>query len=770
MEERYRRAEQFFMSKVQKLMFRIEIRPNWIGKSDRFWYLNKTRDGNEFIFIDPKKKKRRLAFDHEKLALSLSKADEKEYKANKLPFSSIEFVNDEKAIVFTIGSKVWTCDLKTYACTFEKKKKALPRNHLISPDGKWALFIKEHNLYLKPIPVGDEIQLITDGEEHNDYGTRPLFIGKISAAAQDKASPPLAVWSPDSKKIITHRLDVRKVKDLYLLKFSPPGKSKRPQLFTYKYPMPEDKELGLAQMMIFDVEKKSAVPVDYEPEQISYMTPFEWKHVWWSDNSQSAYFIHSERGDKTKILCEVDSNTGMTREIIEERGETHVELNLLLIYPPNVRILGGGEEIIWYSQRDGWGHLYLYDGQTGKLKNQITRGNWIVRDIMYVDEKDRWIYFTATGKEEGRDPYLRHLYRVKLDGSKLQLLTPEDADHELSSMEMGSGLISEIKIHFSPSGKYFVDTYSKVDLPPVSVIRSADGKLVQKLEEADIEKLLDTGWKFPKPFKVKARDGKTDIYGLLIYPTDFDPAKKYPLIDGIYPGPQMTRTPKSFPSSPMGGFMFWGDQALAELGFIVVNIDGMGTPLRSKAFHDVAYGNLGEAGGLKDHIEGFKQLAAEHPYLDLDRVGIYGTSGGGFATARALLEFPDFYKVGVSSAGNHDQRGYIAMWGEKYQGLLDGDNYKNQVTADLAKNLKGKLFLVHGGMDDNVHPALTFQLVDALIKANKKFDFLIIPNSAHGVSADPYFTLRKWDYFFEHLLGEKPPADYKLGKKTGGTE
>jgi dipeptidyl aminopeptidase/acylaminoacyl peptidase len=263
---------------------------------------------------------------------------------------------------------------------------------------------------------------------------------------------------------------------------------------------------------------------------------------------------------------------------------------------------------------------------------------------------------------------------------------------------------------------------------------------------------------------VKARDGETDIYGLLIYPTDFDPKKKYPLVDSIYPGPQIIRTPKSFFSS-MLGMMFWGDQALAELGFIVVNIDGMGTPLRSKAFHDVAYGNLGEAGGLKDHIEGFKQLAAEHPYIDLDRVGIHGSSGGGFATARAMLEFPDFYKVGVSSAGNHDQRGYIASWGEKYQGLLDGDNYKNQVTAELAKNLKGKLFLVHGGMDDNVHPALTFQLVDALIKANKKFDFLIIPNSAHGVTAHSYFTLRLWDYFVEHLQGEQPPIDYKLGKK-----
>ncbi|MBN1224705.1 MAG: DPP IV N-terminal domain-containing protein [Candidatus Aminicenantes bacterium] len=761
-EERYKRAEQFSFGNVQKMVFKTGVSPKWIEKSDRFWYLNNTAEGKEFVFVDPSKNTRRPAFDHEKLAAALNKAADKDFKAENLPFNDIEYIDGEKSIRFKIGSKLWTCGLKKYVCTSEKVEKELPPNHLVSPDGRRAVFSKDYNLYVKALPDGEATALTTDGEEYYDYGQPPSFIGKFSSAAQLKASPPLALWSPDSKKLVTHRLDVRKVKDLNLLKFSPPGKDKRPRLYTYKYPMAGDKDVGLAQMIVFNVEKGTSIAFDAPPELITYMTPLEKKHVWWSEDSSSVYFIRSERGDKTKILCEADSATGMTREILEERGDTHVELNLMIGMPPNVRILSGGDEIIWYSQRDGWAHLYLYDGKTRKLKNRITQGEWVVRDILNVDEKDRWVYFTASGKEDGRDPYFRHLYRAKLDGSNLQLLTPEDADHEITAIEMAGTL--KMSVHFSPTGKYFTDTYSRMDLPPVTVLRSRDGKLIRKLEEADIGKLLEAGWKFPKPFKVKARDGKTDIYGLLIYPSDFDPAKKYPLIDGIYPGPQMTRTPKSFPTSLLG-MMFWMDQSLAELGFVVANIDGMGTPLRSKAFHDFAYGNLGEAGGLKDHIEGFKQLAAEHPYIDLDRVGIYGSSGGGFATARALLEFPNFYKVGVSSAGNHDQRGYIAFWGEKYQGLPEGDNYLNQVTAGLAKNLKGKLFLVHGGMDDNVHPALTFQLVDALIKANKRFDLLIVPNATHGVAAHPYYTLREWDYFVEHLLGEKPPEDYKLGGK-----
>jgi dipeptidyl aminopeptidase/acylaminoacyl peptidase len=385
-----------------------------------------------------------------------------------------------------------------------------------------------------------------------------------------------------------------------------------------------------------------------------------------------------------------------------------------------------------------------------------------VRDVVRVDQEARTLYFTAGGREPGRDPYYRHLYRVQLDGAGLELLTPEDAEHAVS---------------LSPSGAYLVDSYSRLDQPPVTVLRAADGRLVLELETADVSGLLARGWRYPERFHVKARDGVTDLYGSIIRPTSYEPTKRYPVLDAIYPGPQTIRTPKAFPEPTAG---FWQDQALAELGFIVVTIDGLGTPWRSRAFHDVAAGaSFGEAGGLIDHVVGLKQLGARDPSLDLDRVGIYGHSGGGYASARALLTFPDFYKVAVSSAGNHDQRSYTADWGERYIGLPDGDNYQRAANARLAGNLKGKLLLVYGDMDDNVHAAMTLQLVDALIAANRDFDLLVLPNHNHlffdlrkgldryreersvrGISR--YFVRRRWDYFVRHLLGKEPPAGYAI--------
>ncbi|HET7034171.1 MAG TPA: prolyl oligopeptidase family serine peptidase, partial [Thermomicrobiaceae bacterium] len=375
-------------------------------------------------------------------------------------------------------------------------------------------------------------------------------------------------------------------------------------------------------------------------------------------------------------------------------------------------------------------------------------------------EVDRRVYFTAGGREPGRDPYYRHLYRAKLDGSQLELLTPEDAEHSVS---------------FSPSGDYFVDTYSRIDQPPVTLLRAADGRLVDGLEKADISALLARGWRFPERFSVKARDGVTDIYGSIIRPTTYDPSHSYPVLDAIYPGPQTIRTPKAFPAA---NTQFWQDQALAELGFIVITIDGMGTPYRSKRFHDVAYGAaFGEAGGLTDHVVGLKQLAARDASLDLDRVGIYGHSGGGYASTRALLLFPEFYQAAVSSAGNHDQLGYNASWGERWIGPYDAGRYATQDNIKLADRLQGKLLLVHGELDDNVHPSLTLRLVDALIAAGKDFEMLIIPNTNHGFfdtrrgleaqekhlsQGHPYFIRKRWDHFVRSLLGAEPPAGYRI--------
>jgi dipeptidyl aminopeptidase/acylaminoacyl peptidase len=551
---------------------------------------------------------------------------------------------------------------------------------------------------------------------------------------------------------------------MYLLQSVPTDGSTHPTLHPYRYPLVGDAHVPLAHLLVVDAASGSVTPLETEPlATMTRSTPFEQRNVWWSNDSARVFAISQRRGHRSVALQVADAATGTSGTILEEGGPSHVYPHHVPMTNTNVHEVGNGEAVTWWSQRSGWGHLSLYDVATGAMKAQLTTGAWTVRDTPHVDAEYGWVYFTAGGREEERDPYYRHLYRCTLDGADLTLLTPEDADHS---------------VMFSPSGAYFVDTYSRVDLPPISVLRKADGTLVVKLEEADITALTEIGWRFPERFSVKARDGVTDLYGCIFRPTNYDPARRYPVLDSIYPGPQTIHTPKAFGGGESGGRNFWQDQALAELGFIVVNIDGMGTPYRSKAFVDVAYGtNFGEAGGLEDHIIGLKQLAARDPSLDLDRVGIYGHSGGGFASAHALLRFPDFYTVAVSSAGNHNQMGYLAGWGERYIGMPEGDNYAGQINASLANNLKGKLLLVHGELDDNVHPSLTMQLVDALIAANKDFDLLIIPFTNHGffdlrwglAGADrfislshPYFVRKRWDYFVTHLRGATPPAGYAI--------
>ncbi|UCH95583.1 MAG: prolyl oligopeptidase family serine peptidase, partial [Candidatus Aminicenantes bacterium] len=397
-----------------------------------------------------------------------------------------------------------------------------------------------------------------------------------------------------------------------------------------------------------------------------------------------------------------------------------------------------GKELVWGSERDGWSHLYLYDWNTGQLKKQITQGEFVVRRVVHVDEKKRQVYFTASGREPVEDPYLQHLYRVNPDGTGLTLLTPENAEH---------------RIRLSPDKKYVVDTYSRVDFPPITVLRHLeDGKVVLKLEKADIRDLLAAGWKYPEAFTVKARDSKTDLYGAIFRPTNFNPNKKYPVIDSTYSGPHTVKTPKTFRRGCLNM-----EQAVAELGFIVVTIDGLGTAHRSKAFHDFSYKNLGDI-GAPDHIGALKQLAQKYPYMDLSRVGIFGHSAGGYDAAHALLTHPGFYKVGVASAGNHDHQMAKAWWPEHFQGYPVGKYYEDQSNLILAKNLQGKLLLVHGDMDNNVNPASTLRLAGELIKANKDFDLIIIPNRKHRLWDHPYFIRKLWDYFVRHLLGVTPPT------------
>jgi dipeptidyl aminopeptidase/acylaminoacyl peptidase len=441
-----------------------------------------------------------------------------------------------------------------------------------------------------------------------------------------------------------------------------------------------------------------------------------------------------------------DAATGKVRDVLREDVATQYESGNGTV---NWRVLPASNEVIWYSQRDDWGQLYLYDLTTGALKSKITSGEGNVDQLRRIDESNRTLYFVGNGKERGRDPYFRHFYRIRMDGTGLTLLTPEDADHDIT---------------LPPSGQYFIDTYSRPDVAQVSVARDLNGKRMVTLETADITRLRATGWKPPTPITVKARDGKTDLYGLLYAPTNLDQTKKYPIINHIYPGPQ---------TGSVGGRSFSvarGDaQALAELGFVVVEIDGMGTPWRSKSFQDAYYGKMGD-NTLPDQVAGMKELARRFPWIDIDRAGIYGHSGGGFAAAGAMFRYPDFFKVGISEAGNHDNRVYEDDWGERYQGLLkrkpDGtDSYAPEANQLFAQKLEGKLLLAHGSLDDNVPPNNTMLVVDALIRANKDFDLIMLPNRRHGFGNEAYMVRRRWDYFVKHLLGVEPPKEYPLGQR-----
>jgi dipeptidyl aminopeptidase/acylaminoacyl peptidase len=763
--EDYARAESFLPWNVEKRIFQMSVEPKWIGDSERFWYRNRTRDGVEFVLVDPEARTRELAFDHVRLAAALTRASGKPVTHDQLPFSEIELVDG--SVRFDADERRWECNLGTYECRAIERQPERQEGTLRSPDGQREAFVRDHNLWLRDVETGEERQLTSDGEAYNDYATLPE--GRTSAVSDrlsGKKIPPSAVWSPDSTKLLSHRLDQRAVREMWLLQGHPGSHGARAVPHSYRMPLPGDEQLAQAQLLMVDADSGMLTEVQAAPLDGVASSPPERGLVGWSAGGELAWFIRRERGFLASSLHVIDAATGETHQAVEERGRT---LTVPHLSPttdkPMAWLASDGSEAIWHSQRDGWGHLYLYDATTGEVKRQLTSGPWVVRELVHVDEGERSVVFTAGGREEGQNPYQRQLYRISLDGDEVVTLSAEDADHQVTA---------------SKSGRFFIDTYSRPDLPPVSVVRDRSGAVVVALETADISGLLGTGWQAPQRYTLKARDGVTDIHALVIRPTNYDPTRRYPVLDSIYPGPQRVQAPVGFPGSETSAIAgFWAAQSLAELGAVVVMIDGQGMPFRSKAFHDFAYANFEDGGGLPDHIAALRQLAASDPSLDLSRVGIYGHSGGGYASVKALLQHPDFFKVAVSSSGNHDQRGYMAEWGETYLGLpaTNPAAWEAQSNIPLVANLRGMLLLAWGEMDDNVHPALTIQLIDAFIKAGKDVDMLIIPNANHGFidlvhapkdtrgnSANNHFFLRKrWDYFVTHLLGAEPPTGYVIG-------
>ncbi len=752
--EDYARAEQFLGMTTSRLVSGVPGRVTWLADG-RAWYRVADANGARFIVVDPDRRMRADAFDHGRLARALGNATGRAVDADNLPVQDIDLSGDGRALVVTLRSATsagqrgaganWVCDLGMYTCSQPEESQLHdpPRASSLSPDGTKAAFIQDYNLWVRDLTTGEDIQLTKDGVEDFGYAT--------NNAGWVKRDNPVLTWSPDSKKIATFQHDGRGVSRMHLVSTT----VGEPELESWRYPLPGDSVIFRVERVVIHLDGPDAprvVRLDMPPDAHRSMVT---DHIgcagaricdllWYPDGSALA-FVSSSRDHKHAWVRVADANTGDVRTLFEETSETQIgdaSAN------ESWWLLPETNELIWWSQRDNWVHLYLYDLATGELKNPITTGNGNVVDIVHVDEGGRTVYFVGQGQESDRDPYFRHLYKVRFDGSGLTLLTPENANHQVS---------------LSPDGRSFIDSYSTPTTPPVTVLRDSDGRELAQLERADISRLLDTGWHPPTPVTMKGRDGVTDIYGLMFTPTDLDSTAKYPIVDYIYPGPQ---------SGSVGSRSFRearsDHQALAELGFVVVAIDGMGTPGRSKEFHDTYYGRMGD-NTLPDQVAGIRQLAERYPWIDVDRVGIWGHSGGGFATAGAMFRYPDFFKVGIAESGNHDNRNYEDDWGERYQGLLEtngeSDNYDDEANQTHAENLKGKLLLAHGGMDSNVPPYNTYLVVDALIKANKDFDLLLFPNAGHGYGRDSFYMMRRrWDYFVENLLGAEPPTEYQIGR------
>lgn len=691
----YARAEKFLGTNMSGLVIGGSVSPHWLS-DDNFWYRNETASGDEYVLINPAKRTR----------------------------SRYSPTPEDTAGSSRMGGRGFF-------------RRGGFGTALKSPDETMEAFIRDWNLWVRDVTTKEERQLTTDGTENFGYAT-----DNAGWRHSDRA---ILLWSPDSRKIATHQQDDRKVGDMYLVE----TKAGHPVLQSWKYPLPGDADVSMIHRAIIEVDGPRVIRFTMSPDYHrgtveDDITTQDYK---WSPDGKRFAFISTSRFHKDAWVRVADAATGEVRTIMHEEVPTHYEMNC------EWQVLWDTNEFIWYSQRDDYGQLYLYDLNTGKLKNQITTGPGMTVRIENLDEKTRTMVFGAYGREKGRDPYFLHYYRVGLDGKNLVLLTPDDGNHS---------------IQLSPSGRYLIDTYSKPDVPPVVTLRDANGKLAMPLEKADISKLLATGWKPPIPITMKGRDGKTDIYGLMFRPTNFDPSKKYPIINNAYPGPQSGSTGgRSF--SPSRG----DHQALAELGFVVVTIDGMGTPNRSKSFHSTWFGAMGRDNTLPDQVGGMKQLAQKYPWIDIDRAAMYGHSGGGFITADAMFRYPDFFKVGISESGNHDQRVYEDDWGERYQGALvktpDGkDNYDPEANQNVAKNLKGKLLIAHGLLDDNVPPYNTLLVVEALINANKDFDLLLFPSQRHGYGMQSFYMMRKrWDYFVKWLLGAEPPKEYDLTPRRG---
>jgi len=753
----YEGAQKFMSGEVIPLVDHLVRHVTWLD-DERFLYVDHDAEGDHYWVMDAITGKVRPAFDESALLAAAGKAEGHAVKIGDLRIFRVKHLADGRFVVMTTAGR-YACELPG-AQEQDSGKHAIsgctpwvaPRRSKIgkqtgsavaSPDGKSAVFVRDWNLWLRNLTTGSEHQLTTDGVK--DYGYATGNAGWVHGKGA------IVRWSPDSTKVATYRQDQRKVGDMVTVK----TQVGHPDLQQWKYPLPGDKHVFMIEPVVVDIQSEAIVRLKLPPQQrLSSLCDKlacddgesnQWSDVKWAPDGKTLALVSTSRDRKHEWFRVADAATGEVRTVFEDSVETYYESGLGMV---NWQYLPGTHEVIWFSERTDWGNLYLHDLTSGKLKHAITRGPGNVNQVRRLDRDARTLWFVGNARTPGINPYFRQFFKVDIDTGATSLLTPEAADHD---------------IDLSPDGRYFIDSYSTVEQAPVTVLRSsADGHVIATVAKAGITRLKAAGWVPPSVVTVKARDGKTTLYGLMFKPTNFDPAKKYPVIDYIYPGPQ-TGSVSSF-----GWEVARKDhQAMAELGFVVVAINGMGTPWRSKSFHDASYGDMGD-NTLPDQVAAITQLAERHPWVDIHRVGIWGHSGGGYAAAAALFRYPDFFKVGWAESGNHDNRNYENDWGEKYQGLLvthpDGStNYDNQANQLLAKNLKGRLMLVHGAADDNVPVSGTLLVVNALMMANKDFDLLLLPSARHIYLSDRlYVERRRWDYFVRHLMGATPPREFKL--------
>lgn len=787
-EPNYELTERFSPDNLRRMVFSTSVSPHWLKNTNQFWYRYKTTDGEFYYLVDPARKTKNLLFDPVKMAADMSRLTLDPFDAQHLGISKMKFIRDGRAIEFEVTSKlveeveedgedqedgeqkkkgkpkpkVWyfLYDLDTQTLTLREdyeKPEDRPNWANIAPDSSYVLFARHHNLYWMDMEnyaktVEDEKdttivehQWTTDGEEFYEYGSRWSGRGQTLQELEknkDKRKRVSVLWSPNGQRFAMIKTDARKVRELFVIHDL---KNPRPELETYKYQMPGEQNMPQDELHIFDFSDKSQTQINteaFKDQELSILRePWlkqnrddDFRPAFWLSGSNDQFFFQRRSRDLKRIdICRMDISRDTFDVLIEERLNTYVETRSL-------GLVEGTNELIHWSERDGWAHFYLYDAE-GNLKNQITSGPFHCNGIEGIDASNRVLYFSANGREEGEDPYYRHLYKINFDGTGLKLLNPGNYDHSSN---------------VNDEATYFVDNYSRVNTAPKSVLYNRSGQVVMELETADLSVLMDAGYQFPEPYQVKAGDGITDLYGVMYKPFDFDSTKQYPIIAYVYPGPQTEAVNKSFSTR-----MNRTDQ-LAQMGFIVITIGNRGGhPSRSKWYHNYGYGNLRDY-GLTDKKVAIEQLAARHEFIDLEKVGIFGHSGGGFMSTAAMLVYPDFFKVAVSSAGNHENNIYNRWWSEKHHGVkeeVDDDGkvtfkYDIDTNSELAKNLKGHLLIVHGTVDNNVHPGNTIRLANALIKANKRFDFFMFPGQRHGFgNMSDYFFWMRADYFAKHLLG-----------------